>query len=103
MATFTPPSDHLCPSSPPPTALLAPIRRWIDRIEIHTPRQAHWICKLIPCTCPFEREFTLFGHFFHTPPLCELNPFYNEFVFLRFRALSYLSDVCGEDVEKYIC
>jgi hypothetical protein len=45
----------------------------------------------------------LFGTFFHVPPLCELNPFYNELVFLRFRALSYLSDVCGEDVTKYIC
>ncbi|KGF73796.1 nitrogenase [Neosynechococcus sphagnicola sy1] len=96
MSTFTSPS-------PPTSGILDPIRRWIDHIEIHTPLQAHLICKLIPCTCPFEHKFTLFGHFFNTPPLCELNPFYNEFVALRFRALSYLADVCGEDVTHYIC
>jgi len=83
--------------------VLTPIRHWIDRIEIRSAWFAHLICKLIPCTCPFEHKFTLFGYSFHTPPLCELNPFYNEFVFLRFRALSYLSDVCGQDVSKYIC
>jgi hypothetical protein len=91
------------PSTPPPVGILTPIRHWINCLEIHDPRIAHLICKLIPCTCPFERRFTLFGHPFHTPPLCELNPFYNEFVSLRFRALGYLSDVCGEDIEKYIC
>ncbi|NJK53373.1 MAG: nitrogenase [Leptolyngbyaceae cyanobacterium SU_3_3] len=97
----TTPSPDL--RSPPAADSLAPIRRWLDRIEFRTPRQAHRICKLIPCTCPFERKFTLFGHFFHTPPLCEFNPFYNEFVALRLRALTYLADVCGEDVEHYIC
>ncbi|MGL5062598.1 MAG: Mo-dependent nitrogenase C-terminal domain-containing protein, partial [Microcoleus sp.] len=103
MATFTPPSDHLRSPSPPSSTFLDPIRHWLDRIDVHSPRLAHLICQLIPCTCPFERKFALFGIFFHTPPLCELNPFYNEFVFLRFRALSYLSDVCGENVDKYIC
>jgi hypothetical protein len=98
---ITPP--HHSPPVPPRFDLLSPIRHWLDRIKFHTPRHAHLICKLIPCTCPFERKFTLFGHFFHTPPLCELNPFYNEFVALRFRALTYLADVCGENVEQYIC
>jgi Mo-dependent nitrogenase C-terminus len=101
MATFTP-SHPPNPPLPQP-GILTPIRRWIDAIEVRSPRLAHWICQLIPCSCPFEHKFTLFGHFFHTPPLCELNPFYNEFVALRFRALSYLSDVCGENVDRYIC
>lgn len=83
--------------------ILTPIRHRIDRIEVNSPQFAQLICKLIPCTCPFEQQFTVFGFFFHTPPLCELNPFYNEFVALRFRALSYLSDVCGEDISSYIC
>lgn len=96
MTTFTPPS-------PPGPSRLDPIRRWIDGIEVNSPRLAHWLCQVIPCTCPFEHRFTIFGIFFHTPPLCEINPFYNEFVFLRFRALNYLSEVCGEDVTKYIC
>lgn len=101
MTTSTP--RHSSPPSLSRADLLNPVRRWIDRLDVRSPRLAHLICKLIPCTCPFEHKFTLFGYGFHTPPLCELNPFYNEFVALRFRALNYLSEVCGEDVAKYVC
>lgn len=80
-----------------------PIRQWINQLEVSSDRIAHLICRLIPCTCPFERTFTLFGQSIHIPPLCKLNPLYNELVFLRFRALSYLSDICGEDITPYIC
>lgn len=84
--------------------LLAPLRRWVDRIEVKTPEFAHLICRLIPCQCAFERDLTLFGRkLFHIPALCKLNPLYNELVGLRFRALSYLTDICGEDVAQYIC
>ncbi|MBW4518445.1 MAG: Mo-dependent nitrogenase C-terminal domain-containing protein [Scytolyngbya sp. HA4215-MV1] len=83
--------------------ILAPLRHWIDRIEIPNDRFAHLLCRLIPCTCPFERTITFFGKTLHIPPFCKLNPLYNEFVALRFRALSYLTDVCGEDVTQYIC
>jgi hypothetical protein len=87
----------------PTLDILAPLRHWIDQIDIHSDRLAHLICRLIPCTCPFERNIALFGRTLHIPPLCKLNPLYNEFVSLRFRALSYLSDIRGEDVTKYIC
>ncbi|MFM7367118.1 MAG: Mo-dependent nitrogenase C-terminal domain-containing protein, partial [Sphaerospermopsis kisseleviana] len=40
---------------------------------------------------------------FHIPAICQINPLYNEVVGLRFRALSYLVDECGEDVTQYIC
>nr|WP_283812900.1 Mo-dependent nitrogenase C-terminal domain-containing protein [Leptothermofonsia sichuanensis] len=56
------------PSTPPPVEILTPIRHWINCLEIHDPCIAHLICKLIPCTCPFERRFTLFGHPFQTHP-----------------------------------
>lgn len=83
---------------------LAPLRRWIDNIEVKRAGLAHFFCKLIPCDCPFDRDIMFFGRkLFHIPPLCELNPLYNEFVGLRFRALSYLADECGEDISKYIC
>ena len=97
------PSFH--PSLPrrPRLNILQPFRNWLDRIQIHDQKTAHLICRLIPCTCPFEHDFTLFGHRFHIPPMCKLNPFYNEFVSLRLRALAYLSDDCGEDVTQYIC
>lgn len=82
--------------------LLKPMRQWIDRIDVHNPQLAHIICHLIPAQCPFERDIKLFGHtLFHIPPLCKLNPFYEEVVGLRFRALCYLADECGEDISAY--
>ncbi|BAZ31132.1 Mo-dependent nitrogenase-like protein [Cylindrospermum sp. NIES-4074] len=83
--------------------ILNPLRRLVDGITVKNSRFAHLICQVIPCCCPFERTIQLFGRTFHIPPLCKLNPLYNEFVGLRFRALSYLADDCGEDITKYIC
>jgi hypothetical protein len=60
------------------------------------------LCKTIPARCPFAREIKLFDYtLFHIPPLCKLNPFYEQVVALRFKALSYLTDECGEDVTLY--
>jgi hypothetical protein len=78
------------------------LRQWLDRFEIDNPRTAHVICKLIPSACPFERTVSLFHSTFHIPALCKLNPLYNQLMSLRFRALSYLDEVCGEDVTQYI-
>ncbi|WP_224411701.1 Mo-dependent nitrogenase C-terminal domain-containing protein [Oscillatoria salina] len=83
--------------------LLFPLRRWLDEIEITDNRFAHFICKLIPCSCPFERNVNFLGRTIHIPAFCKINPLYNEIMALRFRALSYLSDVCGEDIDRYIC
>ncbi|WP_315785353.1 Mo-dependent nitrogenase C-terminal domain-containing protein [Fischerella sp. JS2] len=83
--------------------LLRPLRRLVDSIQIKNYRLAHLICQIIPCCCPFQRDIHVFGRIFHVPALCKLNPLYDNFVGLRFRALSYLSDECGEDVSKYIC
>ena len=82
--------------------LWKPLRRWLDRIDVQNAKLAHSICKLIPAQCPFERDITVFGHtLFHIPPMCKLNPVYDQVVALRFRALCYLADVCGEDVTPY--
>ncbi|MDY6937780.1 MAG: Mo-dependent nitrogenase C-terminal domain-containing protein [Cyanobacteriota bacterium] len=86
----------------PSLDLLAPLRRWVDRIEIHNPRFAHLICYLIPGSCPFERDVPFFGRTIHIPALCTLNPLYEEFISLRFRALSYLADVHHEDITRYL-
>lgn len=74
----------------------------IDAIELHDPKVAQLLCKLIPASCPFERDIKLFNHIlFHIPPLCKLNPLYEQLVSLRFKALSYLADEWGEDVALY--
>lgn len=83
-------------------ALLHPVQDWMDGLEVHDPRLARFICRLIPPQCPFERDVVLFGRkIVHIPPLCQLNPLYEQLVGLRFRALSYLADDCGEDVTPY--
>jgi len=83
--------------------LLQPIKNWLDGIEIDDPRLAKFLCKMIPSQCPFERDIVLFKHkVVHIPPLCKLNPLYEQLVSLRFKALSYLADECKEDVSEYI-
>jgi tellurite resistance protein len=82
---------------------LHPLREWLDKLEIHDPTVARFLCKMVPSQCPFERDVTLFKRkIVHIPPLCKLNPLYEQLVGLRFRALSYLADECGEDVSPYI-
>ncbi len=82
--------------------LVGLVRQWLESIKIDNPKVARFLCKMIPAQCPFERKIKLFGHaIFHIPPLCKLNPFYEQVVGLRFRSLSYLADECGEDVTLY--
>ncbi|BBC23594.1 Mo-dependent nitrogenase C-terminal domain-containing protein [Pseudanabaena sp. ABRG5-3] len=82
--------------------LLKPLRKKLDSFEIQKSQTAHLIAKLIPAQCPFERTVKIFGHtLIRIPPLCKLNPLYDEFVYLRFRALCFLADCCGEDISAY--
>lgn len=84
---------------PEDPSMLTPLRHWLDGLQVHDPRLAHLLVQLIPAQCPFERDVVLFGRkLLHIPPMCKLNPVYDELVGLRFRALSYLADECGEDV-----
>lgn len=86
----------------PQNDILYPIRQWLESIEVTNSKFAHKLCKLIPSQCPFERDVVVFGKkLFHIPPMCKLNPFYEQVVYLRFKALCYLADVCKEDVSAY--
>lgn len=86
-----------------PIKPLAPVRKWLDNWDVHDPKVARFLCRMIPAECPFERDITLFGKkVVHIPPMCKLNPLYEQLVGLRFRAMSYLADECGEDVTPYL-
>ncbi len=79
-----------------------PIRQWLNDLPIQNATLAHILCQLIPVQCPFERDICLLGRItIHIPPLCHLNPLYEEVVGLRFRALCYLADECHQDVRRY--
>lgn len=81
---------------------LFPLRQWLNQMDVSDRELAHRLCRLIPAQCPFERDIKLFGRqIMHIPPMCKLNPLYEEVVGLRFRALCFLADVCGEDISRY--
>ena len=98
-SSLTPPSEK----SKKGIDVLHPVKDWLEGMEVKDPRLAKFVCKVIPPQCPFERDINLFGRTVaHIPPLCKLNPLYEQFTMLRFRSLSYLADECGEDVTKYV-
>lgn len=74
-------------------AVLNPIRNWLDNLEVRHRTVARLIARIIPSQCPFERDLILAGRkIAHIPPLCKLNPLYDQFVGLRFRSLCYLAE-----------
>jgi hypothetical protein len=96
------PVSPLKPPAKPLFDLFAPLRQWLDNVEVKDAEFAHMVCKRIPAQCPFERRVQFKGRtLLYIPPLCKLNPVYDEVVGLRFRALCYLADVCGEDISSY--
>ncbi|MEO1621069.1 MAG: Mo-dependent nitrogenase C-terminal domain-containing protein [Cyanobacteria bacterium J06632_3] len=97
--SLTPPDAHTASGLDP----LKPAREWLDQLKVEDPRLARFVCKLVPSQCPFERDVKLFGRkVVHIPPMCKINPLYEQLVGLRFRALSYLADDLGEDVTPYL-
>lgn len=82
--------------------LFAPLRQRLDNTIVEDRAFAHRLCKMIPSQCPFEREVKVLGRtLLKIPPMCKLNPVYNEVIALRFRAMCYLADNCGEDISIY--
>ncbi len=74
--------------------LLLPIRQKLDVIVIHNAKLARFLCRAIPASCPFERDIKLFGELtIHIPPLCKLNPLYEQLMDLHFRALDCLTNL----------
>ncbi|MBM0744927.1 nitrogenase (plasmid) [Phormidium sp. CLA17] len=71
--------------------MLKPLQNWLDRWKIQDRLTATLICWLIPAICPFAREIKLFGRTIASiPPLCKLNPLYDQLMGLRFRASTFL-------------
>lgn len=94
MKSLTPNNSRIDP--------LHPVREWLKSVEIRNSEMARTLCKFIPAHCPFEQEIKLFNHtIFSIPPLCKLNPLYEQLVEVRYKSLVYLADECGEDVTLY--
>ncbi|BAZ71110.1 Mo-dependent nitrogenase family protein (plasmid) [Fischerella sp. NIES-4106] len=84
--------------------LLLSIRQKLDAIEIHNSKLARFLYRVIPASCPFASDIKLFGNLIiHIPPLCKLNPLYEQLIGLRFRALSYLAHLNSNTSWDEIC
>lgn len=82
--------------------LWQPFQQWLEGLEIQQAQTARHIVRLIPNRCPFAREIRVFDKvIFRIPPLCKFNPCYEQLMSLRFRALCFLADTCGEDITPY--
>ena len=78
--------------------VLKPIRNWIEGIPVENEKTAQRIVSIIPADCPFERDIKVFRRTIaHIPPMCKLNPLYDQLIMLRFKAMCYLVDECGMD------
>lgn len=44
-----------------------------------------FLAKLIPDTCPFERTLHVGKYTLRIPPLCKLNPFYEQLMQFKWR------------------
>jgi hypothetical protein len=100
------PQSSSIPKKPSPQGqsndYLYPLRQWLNQLEIRQEYWAHLLCRLIPVQCPFARDIYLGGRkILEIPPLCKLNPLYEEVVALRFRTLCYLADECGQNIRGY--
>ena len=70
------------------------IKEKLESLEINRKETAEKIVKLIPSQCPFAKEIKVFDRMIcKIPPLCKLNPFYDDLMVLRFRALCFLSEI----------
>jgi hypothetical protein len=73
--------------------LLDPLKAWLDEWDPVDPAVARFLVRLIPAQCPFERDLTLFGYkVVHIPPMCQINPLYDQLVGLRLRCLTSLEE-----------
>ena len=82
--------------------LLNWLRDRLEALDIKNPEIAKLVCTLIPARCPFEREIKLGDRtLIRIPPLCKLNPFYEQLVGLRFKSLLFLEEQCHEDIMRY--
>ena len=69
------------------------VRNWLNSTEVHNSTIAYLLCQIIPASCPFAREVKLLGRtLFVIPPLCKLNPLYDQLMGLRFKSLVCLAN-----------
>jgi len=68
------------------------LRGWLDAQAPSDPAVARLLVRLIPAQCPFERDVMVLGRkIVHIPPMCRINPLFEQLMALRFRCLCLLA------------
>lgn len=68
------------------------LRGWLDAQAPGDAAVARLLVNLIPAQCPFERDVVVLGRrIVHIPPMCRINPLYEQLMALRFRCLCMLA------------
>jgi Mo-dependent nitrogenase C-terminus len=73
--------------------MLNRIKQLLDNIQVENVNQANLLCNLIPAVCPFARIICVGKVQVVIPPLCKINPLYDDLMMLRFKAQCYLAEV----------
>lgn len=73
--------------------MLNRIKQLLDGVQVRNEAQANLLCNLIPSACPFARTLHMGKLKLVIPPLCKVNPFYDDLMLLRFKAQCYLAQV----------
>lgn len=69
------------------------IKNVLGNLDINNNTQAAIVRTLVPSTCPFARTIVLGKYKLVIPPLCKINPLYEELMMLRFKADCYIADM----------
>lgn len=72
----------------PNYSLISAFKEALNNFEFTNKDRAERFVKLIPNSCPFAREVKAFGKtIVNIPPLCKINPLYEEIMMLKFRTI----------------
>jgi hypothetical protein len=72
--------------------MITSLKKALSGISITNAIQATLLKGLIPSTCPFARTIHLGTYKLVIPPLCKINPLYEELMLLRYKADCYLAE-----------
>ena len=82
---------------------LKPLRNWLENLNISNPQASAQAVSTDPIPMSLSSAISIYlgARSYIFPPMCKLNPLYEEVVMLRFKAMCYLADECGEDISQY--
>ena len=69
----------------------APLKQWLDSLDLGDEMIFSFVVQLFPSQCPFERDFIFLVACWSLsfPPMCKIHPLFEQLVALRFRCICH--------------